>query len=517
MNKFRFIFILILAGIFYAYKEMKNSLKKIPESTETSYEQNPGQKSSSTNNNRASVANKTQGYENFYYILIDRFHDGEDDNNGKIVDTYNQTGYHGGDFAGISNKLRYIKKLGVTTIILSNPFMQTKKPTIHNDNVLGEEFKIYPFTGYSTTSLEKLNPLYGSKEDLKNLVASAHKLDLKVLISLDPVYLSNSTRYTSEFSGIIAKDAPQCTSHDPKMFLTCTPSGYVRFNHDSKSFKQFFKSTIDRLIQTTNIDGFLIRSSRNIGEQMMNSLDQMVLGYSIKNPNFNIIYDYWIDDHQHFRNRFNKKSYGFQIQSRPSDLTAGLINKQLKLDEYLSYYAEISQDPKRLKQITELAPFGGVSFFKLYRGDINKALVHSALILFNNLNVYINYGEENVIGRERFPYDSPDMRFKEHSRITKVLSRILKRRLRNKIFMQAQIKVLYREGDFFIFEKTFAGRNIGFLAVNLSDNDKVYYHELTNELQSNNGVDLVENSSIELVDNGITFSVAPMSAQFIVF
>lgn len=71
-----------------------------------------------------------------------------------------------GDLNGVTQKLSYLKKLGVQGIWLM-PIFQS--PSYH---------------GYDVTNYYKINPQYGTTKDLQNLVKQAHKDGIKVLLDL---------------------------------------------------------------------------------------------------------------------------------------------------------------------------------------------------------------------------------------------------------------------------------------------------------------------------------------------
>jgi alpha-amylase len=71
-----------------------------------------------------------------------------------------------GDLKGVTEKLGYLKKLGVQGIWLMPIF---ESPSYH---------------GYDVTNYYKINPDYGTEADLKQLVAKAHQMGIKVLLDL---------------------------------------------------------------------------------------------------------------------------------------------------------------------------------------------------------------------------------------------------------------------------------------------------------------------------------------------
>ncbi len=119
-----------------------------------------------------------------YFILIDRFVDGDPTNNmGYTPDSYllydgkNPQAlkhYQGGDLAGITQSLDSIKALGFTMIWIS-PFL---------DNSNTDYVGWWPYHGYHPIDFYKVDEHYGSLEDLKLLVRTAHEKDLKIIFDM---------------------------------------------------------------------------------------------------------------------------------------------------------------------------------------------------------------------------------------------------------------------------------------------------------------------------------------------
>eukprot|EP01016_Furgasonia_blochmanni_P038385 TRINITY_DN462_c0_g1_i6.p1 TRINITY_DN462_c0_g1~~TRINITY_DN462_c0_g1_i6.p1 ORF type:complete len:556 (-),score=162.19 TRINITY_DN462_c0_g1_i6:424-1950(-) len=99
-----------------------------------------------------------------YQILTDRFARSD----GVTSQCPDLHSYCGGDFKGIIQKLDYIKDLGFDAIWIS--------PVVENlDN---------GYHGYWATNLYNVNPHFGSKDDLKALVAAAHAKDIWVMVDV---------------------------------------------------------------------------------------------------------------------------------------------------------------------------------------------------------------------------------------------------------------------------------------------------------------------------------------------
>lgn len=105
--------------------------------------------------------------QSIYQIITDRFYDGNltNDNAEGTYAPDDPVGVHGGDFAGIEQKLDYIKALGATAIWISPIVLNTE----------GQ------FHGYSAWNFYQVAPHWGTIFDLQKLVKAAHARGLLVI------------------------------------------------------------------------------------------------------------------------------------------------------------------------------------------------------------------------------------------------------------------------------------------------------------------------------------------------
>ena len=76
--------------------------------------------------------------------------------------------YCGGTFKGIEKKLDYIKGMGFSAIWIS--------PIPEN---MGDDYH-----GYAALDWYKVNPHFGTEQDLKDLVAACHEMDIWVMLDV---------------------------------------------------------------------------------------------------------------------------------------------------------------------------------------------------------------------------------------------------------------------------------------------------------------------------------------------
>lgn len=105
--------------------------------------------------------------QSIYQLLTDRFFNGDpsNDNAGGRFSPAKPWGAHGGDFAGIIEKLDYIKALGATAVWIS-PILLNGGGHYH---------------AYATTDFYNVQPAFGTVEELKTLVREAHRRGLLVV------------------------------------------------------------------------------------------------------------------------------------------------------------------------------------------------------------------------------------------------------------------------------------------------------------------------------------------------
>jgi glycosidase len=111
-----------------------------------------------------------------YFLLPDRFNDGDPSNNtgGSASADPNENGFdrtnphffHGGDLAGISAKLDYLRDLGATSIWMSPIFRNRVVQHYSKGPKAG-------YHGYWILDFTEVDPHFGSKEELGRLIANA--------------------------------------------------------------------------------------------------------------------------------------------------------------------------------------------------------------------------------------------------------------------------------------------------------------------------------------------------------
>ena len=141
-----------------------------------------------------------------YFAVTDRFFDGDAGNNDAYgVGDYNTgekggSSYHGGDFAGLNQKLDYLKDLGVNTIWIT-PIVENIREDQHDNDT---DTATYGYHGYWASDFTKLNKHLGTEEQFKALLDAAHSKGMKIMVD---VVLNHAGYGTEKYFNSILKDA----------------------------------------------------------------------------------------------------------------------------------------------------------------------------------------------------------------------------------------------------------------------------------------------------------------------
>lgn len=129
----------------------------------------------------------------FYFVMPDRFYNGDSSNdlgNPDVPISYggfdptNKRAYHGGDMQGLKQKLPYLKEMGISAIWMT--------PILRNQAVQGETSGYH---GYWVLDFTEIDPHLGSNADLKDLIDTAHEMNIKVFFDIITNHTADVIKY----------------------------------------------------------------------------------------------------------------------------------------------------------------------------------------------------------------------------------------------------------------------------------------------------------------------------------
>ena len=231
-----------------------------------------------------------------YFAVTDRFFDGDASNNDAYgVGDYNVSekggsSYHGGDFAGLNQKLDYLKDLGVNTIWIT-PIVENITEDQHDNET---DTATYGYHGYWASDFTKLNKHLGTEQQFKALLDAAHSKGMKIMVD---VVLNHAGYGTEDYFNSILTDADG-NSISMIRDSSNTISGDDKYDSlsDLPDFVTENKAVTDQLVawQTEwmskyNIDYYRVDTVKHVEtttwEAFKNSLTKV-------NPDFKMIGEY---------------------------------------------------------------------------------------------------------------------------------------------------------------------------------------------------------------------------------
>jgi glycosidase len=144
-----------------------------------------------------------------YFLMLDRFADGDPGNNDQGVDEYrpkDNGGWNGGDLKGVTGKLDYIQGLGATAIWTTPPVA---------NQWWSKESGFGGYHGYWARDFTKIDEHYGTLQDYQTLSCSLHQRNMYHVMDI-------VVNHTGDFF-----------EYDPKAMSADPTSGYRRVNPDS--------------------------------------------------------------------------------------------------------------------------------------------------------------------------------------------------------------------------------------------------------------------------------------------
>ena len=158
---------------------------------------------------------------NLYFLLTDRFNNGDTSNDVNFDRTKKAgklRGFKGGDIKGITQKVKegYFSDLGINAIWMT-PIVEQ----IHGGTDEGTGVS-YGFHGYWTKDWTKIDPSFGTKEDLHELVKEAHAKGIRIVLDAVINHIGPVTEKDPVWPDEWVRTDKQCTYDNYENTVTCT-------------------------------------------------------------------------------------------------------------------------------------------------------------------------------------------------------------------------------------------------------------------------------------------------------
>ena len=158
---------------------------------------------------------------NLYFLLTDRFNNADTSNDinfDRTAETAKLREFQGGDIKGITQKINdgYFTNLGVNAIWLTPVVEQIHMETDEGTGVT------YGYHGYWTKDWTALDPNFGTMEDLSELVETAHKNEIRIVLDAVINHTGPVTTEDEVWPEKWVRTGPPCKYDSYETAVTCT-------------------------------------------------------------------------------------------------------------------------------------------------------------------------------------------------------------------------------------------------------------------------------------------------------
>lgn len=191
-----------------------------------------------------------------YFVLIDRFADG-DPSNDVAVDLKAKGAFHGGDLKGLEEHLDEIADLGVTALWIN--------PIVKNIDgfVTGAGFPDWAYHGYWADDFLAMDRRFGTEAQLKSLVEACHRRGIRVLLDVVYNHAGYGSHYTTDpktKSWFRTEAAGTCGQDD----VTSCVAGLPDFKTELPEVAEFLLNAQIGWAKRSGVDGFRLDTVKHV-------------------------------------------------------------------------------------------------------------------------------------------------------------------------------------------------------------------------------------------------------------
>jgi pullulanase-type alpha-1,6-glucosidase len=194
--------------------------------------------------------------ERFYFVMADRFANGDPSNDhGGLTgsrldhghDPTDKGFFHGGDVAGLLDRLDYVQDLGTTAIWLTPSFQNRPVQGSGPDASAG-------YHGYWVTDFTRIDPHFATNAELKQLVDAAHARGIKVFFDIITNHTADVLDYAEQEYSYVSKETRPYRDADGREFDDAEYAGGETFPEldaaTSFPYTPTFRADADRSAKT---------------------------------------------------------------------------------------------------------------------------------------------------------------------------------------------------------------------------------------------------------------------------
>ena len=203
--------------------------------------------------NHSPAARLAPGTDAIYFVMVDRFANGNPGNDGAI-DLTDPAAFHGGDIAGVTQHLDELAALGVKTVWLS-PVFKTRQAKFFGHGA---------FHGYWVEDLNILDPRFGTLEELRALSDGLHARGMRLLMDMVLNHVGFDTPLTREHPEWFHHQGDIKDWNDPKQVVNGDVMGLPDLAQEKPEVQKYLLDASFKWAEEGGVDGFRLDAVRHV-------------------------------------------------------------------------------------------------------------------------------------------------------------------------------------------------------------------------------------------------------------
>lgn len=342
--------------------------------------------------------------ESIYDLLVDRYNDASQTND-EGVNPLDPYAFNGGDFEGVATRLQHILDMGFTIVSI------------------GPVFSMETYDGSRVLNYGKIEPHFGTEEELHALVDEIHKKKLKVIADFPLGEVSENHVWVKE----------------GKLKSTPAGEGVVRWDAQDPAVQKELKQAVIDFVSTYKLDGIRLTKLEGFNTEYLNDLIQSV---KEKNPGAYVI-THEVSDAE------------FDLQPNP-ERTEALRQSFVEVNPDTSVLAQFSNDPHN-----EPVQFDDLIGSRFTYDIVEKRmfpptrwkLAATALFTLPGTPV-MPYGTEIAVNGKEAPESHPLMNFKTDMELKDRIADLNGLRNQSEALRTGDFKILHNENGFLVYTRS---------------------------------------------------------------
>jgi glycosidase len=375
-----------------------------------------------------------------YFVLLDRFYDGNKENCPN-VDKDNLMAFHGGDIAGLEQKLGYLKELGITGIWVS-PFLKNRPNAFY-----GQE----AYHGYWPYDFFNVDERFGTKEDLISLRKAMKNKNMKLLLDMVVNHVGYDAPFVNEHKDWFNPMINIKNWDDPEEVKNRCIFGLPDFASQKPEVKQFFCDVSKYWIELLQPDGFRLDAVKHVNDDFWHEFNDNAR--KLSKSDFILLGEYLHGDPVLVNKIWHSAGFDclfdFPLYYTMKDVFAQ--NGDCRKLASRLYYDRYYPDAGMLATLLDNHDLD--RFISSCRGDMNKYKLAMAFLMSVRGIPTLCYGDEQALRgtHKSLPHNRCDMKFTIRSKMFNFTKEMIAMRKSNEALRRGLHCHIYADNDLYIF------------------------------------------------------------------